>query len=114
MPAYIARRLLSMLPVMAIVALFVFLLLHLAPGDPAAIMAGDNATPDNIAQIRQKLGLDAPIWKQFVVWGANLAQGNLGNSMFWGDPLTTLIPQRAEPTISLAPPTTALPPFIAP
>ena len=56
MTAYIARRLLSMLPVMAIVALFVFLLLHLAPGDPAAIMAGDNATPDNIAQIRQKLG----------------------------------------------------------
>jgi len=102
MTAYIARRLLSMLPVMAIVALFVFLLLHLAPGDPAAIMAGDNATPDNIAQIRQKLGLDEPIWKQFIVWVASLAQGNLGNSMFWGDPVTTLIAQRAEPTISLA------------
>jgi peptide/nickel transport system permease protein len=102
MTAYIIRRLLSMLPVMAIVALFVFLLLHLAPGDPAAIMAGDNATPDNIAQIRQKLGLDEPIWKQFLVWIASLAQGNLGNSMFWGDPVTTLIAQRAEPTISLA------------
>jgi peptide/nickel transport system permease protein len=102
MTAYIIRRLLSMLPVMAIVALFVFLLLHLAPGDPAAIMAGDNATPDNIAQIRQKLGLDEPIWKQFLVWVASLAQGNLGNSMFWGDPVTTLIAQRAEPTISLA------------
>jgi peptide/nickel transport system permease protein len=102
MTAYIIRRLLSMLPVMAIVALFVFLLLHLAPGDPAAIMAGDNATPDNIAQIRQKLGLDEPIWRQFLVWVASLAQGNLGNSMFWGDPVTTLIAQRAEPTISLA------------
>ena len=102
MTAYIIRRLLSMLPVMAIVALFVFLLLHLAPGDPAAIMAGDNATPDNIAQIRQKLGLDEPIWRQFLVWIASLAQGNLGNSMFWGDPVTTLIAQRAEPTISLA------------
>jgi peptide/nickel transport system permease protein len=102
MTAYIIRRLLSMLPVMAIVALFVFLLLHLAPGDPAAIMAGDNATPDNIAQIRQKLGLDEPIWKQFLVWIASLAQGNLGNSMFWGDPVTTLIAQRAEPTVSLA------------
>jgi peptide/nickel transport system permease protein len=102
MTAYIIRRLLSMLPVMAIVALFVFLLLHLAPGDPAAIMAGDNATPDNIAQIRQKLGLDEPIWKQFLVWVASLAQGNLGNSMFWGDPVTTLIAQRAEPTVSLA------------
>jgi peptide/nickel transport system permease protein len=65
-------------------------------------MAGDNATPDNIAQIRQKLGLDEPIWKQFLVWVASLAQGNLGNSMFWGDPVTTLIAQRAEPTISLA------------
>jgi peptide/nickel transport system permease protein len=102
MTAYIIRRLLSMLPVMAIVALFVFLLLHLAPGDPAAIMAGDNATPDNIAQIRQKLGLDEPIWRQFLVWVTSLAQGNLGNSMFWGDPVTTLIAQRAEPTISLA------------
>jgi peptide/nickel transport system permease protein len=102
MTAYIVRRLLSMVPVIAIVALFVFLLLHLAPGDPAAIMAGDNATPDNIAQIRQKLGLDEPLWRQFIVWIASLAQGNLGNSMFWGDPVTTLIAQRAEPTISLA------------
>src|SRR5258708_14202708 len=104
MPAYIARRLLSMLPVMAIVALFVFLLLHLAPGDPAAIMAGDNATPDNIAQIPQKLGLDEPIWKQFLVWIATLAQGNLGNSMFWGDPVAPPIPPRAPPPISLPPP----------
>ena len=113
MTAYIARRLLSMLPVMAVVALFVFLLLHLAPGDPAAIMAGDNATPDNIAQIRQKLGLDEPIWKQFVVWVVSLAQGNLGNSMFWGDPVTTLIAQRAEPTISLAATTIAVAVIIA-
>jgi peptide/nickel transport system permease protein len=113
MTAYIARRLLSMLPVMAIVALFVFLLLHLAPGDPAAIMAGDNATPDNIAQIRQKLGLDEPIWKQFVVWVVSLAQGNLGNSMFWGDPVTTLIAQRAEPTVSLAVTTIAVAVIIA-
>jgi len=113
MTAYIARRLLSMLPVMAVVALFVFLLLHLAPGDPAAIMAGDNATPDNIAQIRQKLGLDEPIWKQFVVWVVSLAQGNLGNSMFWGDPVITLIAQRAEPTVSLAATTIAVAVIIA-
>ena len=102
MLGYLLRRVLAAIPVMGVVALFVFLLLHLAPGDPAAIMAGDNATPDNIAQIRQKLGLDEPIWKQFLVWIASLAQGNLGNSMFWGDPVTTLIAQRAEPTISLA------------
>jgi peptide/nickel transport system permease protein len=102
MTAYIVRRLLSMLPVMAVVALFVFLLLHLAPGDPAAIIAGDNATPDQIDQIRKKLGLDEPIWKQFLVWVTSLAQGDLGRSMFWNDPVTTLISQRAEPTISLA------------
>ncbi len=102
MTAYIVRRLLSMLPVMAVVALFVFLLLHLAPGDPAAIIAGDNASPDQIDQIRKKLGLDEPIWKQFLVWVTSLAQGDLGRSMFWNDPVTTLISQRAEPTISLA------------
>jgi len=82
MIAYIARRLLSMLPVVAIVAMFVFLLLHLAPGDPAAIIAGDNATPQNIAQIRTALGLDEPIWKQFLVWAGSLVRGDLGKSMF--------------------------------
>ena len=102
MTAYIVRRLLLTIPVMALVAIFVFLLLHLAPGDPAAIMAGDNATPDSIAEIRRKLGLDEPLWKQFIVWFASLATGDLGRSMFWGDPVTTLIAQRAEPTISLA------------
>jgi peptide/nickel transport system permease protein len=102
MTAYIARRLLSMLPVMAVVALFVFLLLHLAPGDPAAIIAGDNATPANVEQIRKALGLDEPLWKQFLVWVGSLLRGDLGRSIFWGDPVTTLIAQRAQPTASLA------------
>jgi peptide/nickel transport system permease protein len=102
MTAYIARRLLSMLPVVAIVAMFVFLLLHLAPGDPAAIIAGDNATPQNIAQIRTALGLDEPIWKQFLVWAGSLVRGDLGKSMFWNEPVAALIAQRAEPTLSLA------------
>jgi len=102
MTAYIVRRLLLTIPVMALVAIFVFLLLHLAPGDPAAIMAGDNATAETIAEIRRKLGLDEPLWKQFLVWFGSLATGDLGRSMFWGDPVTALIAQRAEPTISLA------------
>jgi peptide/nickel transport system permease protein len=102
MASYIVRRLISMLPVMAVVAVFVFLLLHLAPGDPAAIIAGDNATPENIAQIRQRLGLDEPIWRQFLVWVGSLLQGDLGRSMFWNEPVTTLIAQRAEPTLALA------------
>jgi peptide/nickel transport system permease protein len=106
--SYIVRRLLSMLPVMAVVAVFVFLLLHLAPGDPAAIIAGDNATEDNIAQIRQRLGLDEPLWKQFVVWIASLAQGDLGQSMFWNESVMTLVAQRAEPTIALAGTTLAI------
>jgi peptide/nickel transport system permease protein len=80
----------------------VFLLLHLAPGDPAAIIAGDNASPANIEQIRKALGLDEPLWKQFLVWIGSLARGDLGKSMFWGDSVTALIGQRAEPTIALA------------
>lgn len=102
MTAYIIRRLLLTVPVMALVAIFVFLLLHLAPGDPAAIMAGDNASPENIVEIRRKLGLDEPLWKQFFLWFSNLATGDLGRSMFWGDSVWSLIAQRAEPTVSLA------------
>jgi peptide/nickel transport system permease protein len=98
----IARRLLSIIPVMAVVAVCVFLLLHLAPGDPAAIIAGDNTSPENIAAIRSKLGLDKPLWLQFIVWVGSLLSGDLGASMFWGDPVLSLIEQRTEPTISLA------------
>lgn len=102
MIGYIIRRILSILPVMAIVAIIVFLLIHLAPGDPSAIMAGDNPTPEAIAQIREKMGLDQPLWWQFVNWLWNLLHGDLGRSLFWGDPVTRLIAQRAEATIALA------------
>ena len=102
MTGIIARRLASMLPVMGIVAIGVFLLLHAAPGDPAAIIAGDNATPETIAAIRAQLGLDQPVWRQFLVWVGSLLRGDLGHSMFWGDSVAALIAQRAEPTLSLA------------
>ena len=102
MTGTIIRRLLSMVPVMAIVAVCVFLLLHLAPGDPAAIIAGDNVTAENIALIRARLGLDQPVWKQFIVWVWAMLHGDFGTSMFWGDPVLTLIAQRAAPTLSLA------------
>jgi len=102
MTGNIVRRLLSIVPVMAVVAVCVFLLVHFAPGDPAAIIAGDNATPENIAEIRSKLGLDQPVWKQFLDWVATLLHGDLGRSIFWGDSVTTLIGQRVEPTLSLA------------
>jgi len=100
--AYIARRLLATIPVMVFVALFVFLLLHLTPGDPAALIAGDDATPEAIAGIRQKLGLDRPIWEQFGTFVMNLMRGDLGTSIFSGLPVTTLVAQRLEPTIVLA------------
>jgi peptide/nickel transport system permease protein len=102
MIATIVRRLLSIVPVMVVVAVSVFLLVHFAPGDPAAIIAGDNATAENIADIRAKLGLDQPVWRQFLNWVATLLHGDLGRSIFWGNRVTTLIGQRAEPTLSLA------------
>jgi len=102
MLSYIIRRLLGVIPVMLVVGIFVFSLLHLAPGDPAAIIAGDNATPENIAKIRTSLGLDRPLLEQFTTWGMATLRGDLGVSMFSNIPVTTLIQQRMGPTISLA------------
>jgi peptide/nickel transport system permease protein len=90
------------IPVMGVVAVFVFLLLRLSPGDPAAILAGDAATVENIAAIRADLGLDKPLPEQFVTWMGQLLQGDLGRSVFSKQPVTVLIGQRIEPTISLA------------
>src|SRR5690606_28834088 len=101
MLSYIIRRLLGVIPVMLVVGIFVFSLLHLAPGDPAAIIAGDNATPESIAKIRTNLGLDRPLLEQFATWGWSTLKGDLGVSMFSGIPVTTLVEQRMGPTISL-------------
>lgn len=102
MLAYLIRRLLSTLIVMAIVAVFVFLLLHLSPGDPAAIIAGDNATSDQIDAIRRKLGLEDPLLVQFGRWLVLVLQGDLGVSIFSNEPVLKLVGQRIEPTLSLA------------
>lgn len=101
MAAYIARRIGATFLVMAIVGCFVFLLLHIAPGDPAAIIAGDTATPANIAAIRARLGLDDPLVVQFGRWVRHLCQGDLGVSVFSEMPVMRLVEQRMEPTISL-------------
>ena len=98
---YVARRVVSTIPVMAVVALFVFSLLYLAPGDPAAIIAGDQASPADVDRIRAGLGLDRPFIVRFVEWLWNVLQGNLGTSIFTNLPVTTMIQQRLEPTISL-------------
>lgn len=101
MLSYIIRRLLGVIPVVLVVGVFVFSLLHLTPGDPAAIIAGDNATPENIARIRANLGLDRPLLKQFASWGWATVRGDLGVSMFSNIPVNTLVEQRIGPTLSL-------------
>jgi len=101
MTAYIVRRMLATIPVMGVVALFVFVLLRLAPGDPAAIIAGDDATVEQIAAVRTKLGLDQPMLTQLSIWLMNILRGDLGTSIFSGLPVTRLIVQRLEPTLAL-------------
>ena len=101
MLSYIGRRIVSTIPVMAIVALFVFSLLYLAPGDPAAIIAGDQASPADVERIRAGLGLDRPFLVRFAEWLWNVVRGDLGTSIFTNLPVTTMIQQRLEPTISL-------------
>lgn len=102
MLAYVIRRLFSTFIVMTIVGIFVFLLLHLSPGDPAAIIAGDNATPEAIDGIRKKLGLDDPLLVQFGRWAWLVLHGDLGVSIFSNEPVLKLVGQRLEPTVSLA------------
>jgi peptide/nickel transport system permease protein len=99
---YILRRVLATIPVMGVVAIFVFLMLRLSPGDPAAVIAGDYATSDDIALIREKLGLADPIIVQFWRWIRQIVTGDLGISIFTNLPVTTLIAQRLEPTLMLA------------
>jgi peptide/nickel transport system permease protein len=101
MVSYIFRRVLATLPVMAIVALFVFSLLYIAPGDPAAVIAGDQASPADVERIRQSLGLDRPFLVQFGAWLWNILHGDLGTSIFTNLPVASLIAQRIEPTLSL-------------
>ncbi len=102
MLAFVSRRLLATIPVLVMVAVVVFAILRFSPGDPAIIMAGDGATPERIVQIRQTMGLDQPVIKQFFIWGGKLLQGDLGTSLMSGVPVTKLIAQRLEPSMSLA------------
>ncbi len=99
---FIIKRIAATIPVMAVVALFVFLMLRLSPGDPAAVIAGDYASPEDIAKIRTQLGLDQPIIVQFSTWVWSLMQGNLGIYIFSNLPVTKLIAQRLEPTLMLS------------
>lgn len=102
MLGFIVRRLFATIPVLGMVALFVFFMLRMTPGDPAAVLAGDNGTPQQIEEIREQLGLNEPILKQLAIWGGRLVQGDLGESFYFKKPVTELILNRVEPTLALA------------
>ena len=102
MARFFIRRLWAVLPVLLVVSLLVFFMLRLAPGDPAAVIAGNNATSEDIAQIRERMGLDQPIPWQYARWLSQVVQGDLGYSYYLSKPVTALVAQRLEPTVSLA------------
>ena len=98
---YVFKRILAVIPVLGVVAVIVFLLLHLSPGDPAALIAGDTASSDDVERVRQLLGLNRPLHEQFVSWLWRLLQGDMGVSVFTGLPVARMIGQRIEPTLWL-------------
>ncbi|MDB5393612.1 MAG: peptide transporter [Rhodospirillales bacterium] len=98
---YALRRILMAIPVMGVVALVIFGLLYITPGDPAMVIAGDQATPDEIARIRVSLGLDQPAYIRFGTWLWQVMQGDLGTSIFSNQPVALMIDQRLQPTLSL-------------
>jgi peptide/nickel transport system permease protein len=102
MGRFLARRLAATLPVLLVVAVLVFLMLRLTPGDPAAVLAGDAASTEQIARIRAGLGLDRSLPEQFAIWVGRMLSGDLGQSFYYKMPVTELIGQRIEPTVSLA------------
>jgi peptide/nickel transport system permease protein len=101
MPIFLLRRLLAAIPVLAMVAVIVFALLRLSPGDPAIILAGDGATPEQLNAIRASMGLDKPVMVQFIVWIGHLLRGDLGTSLISGLPVAGMIAERFGPTLAL-------------
>ncbi len=102
MLSYALRRALATVPVMALVGVLVFSLLQLTPGDPATVLAGDYASPDQVAAIRAQLGLDQPVMTQFTRWAGRILSGDLGQSIYSDQPVARLILQRLEPTLMLS------------
>jgi len=98
---FLLRRVFAAVPVMAMVAVIVFAILRLTPGDPAAIIAGDSATPEQLERIRQVMGLDQPIYTQFFLWIGQLLRGDLGTSLLSGTPVSAMIADRMGPSLAL-------------
>lgn len=102
MVLYLVRRLLASIPVIFIVGVLTFSILHIAPGDPAVLMAGEEATPEDVEEMRRALGFDKPIIEQFARWVGRLLKGDLGTSIFSQHSITSLMKPRIQPTLSLA------------
>ena len=102
MGVYIVKRLLAAIPTLLIAAVLVFSFIHLIPGDPASVMLGDMATVEEINALRKQLGLDQPLWQQFFLWLGNAVQGDLGNSIYFQEPVLSVIGEGAETSLFLA------------
>lgn len=102
MLSYLLRRIVAVIPVLILVSIFVFLMLRLTPGDPAAILAGDNATPETLERIRQQMGLDQPLLQQYFRWVGGILQGDFGNSLISGVPVLEMVEKRIGPSAALA------------
>lgn len=101
MTAYIIRRLFAMIPVLAIVGVIIFFLIHLTPGEPAAVILGPSATPEQVAALRSELGLDEPLLAQFFTWAGHALTGHLGESIYSHEPVTQVLSAHLAPTLSL-------------
>ena len=102
MAGYIVKRILSLVPVLFVVSIVIFMIVHLTPGDPASIMLGDEATAEQISELREQLGLNLPIYEQYIQWMAGVFKGDLGTSIFMKVPVVQAILEHLKPTISLA------------
>jgi len=102
MLAYTIKRLLTLIPTLLAASILVFLFVHLIPGDPAAILLGDTATPEEVAQLSAEMGFDRSLWVQYMLWLGNVLQGDLGTSIFFREPVLSVIGNGAETSILLA------------
>lgn len=102
MLAYLIKRLVSLIPVLFVVSIVIFLIIHITPGDPAAAMLGMEASQEEIQSLNEQLGFDRPILQQYGSWLANLLQGDMGDSIFMKQPVSQAIAEHIGPTFSLA------------
>ena len=102
MLVYTCKRLLALIPTLLAASILVFLFIHMIPGDPASILLGDTATPEEVAALTREMGLDEPLWRQYLLWLGNVLQGDLGTSVFFREPVLAVIGDGAETSILLA------------